>query len=155
MNEEEEHEYRRWSAEPDARNEQPVSNELNDIPFVVKYEESLGPILLLWLVGGLVFLVIIIPGGSENAGLFVGSLLLHLFLFFFLGYYLIGKPVNEYKEKTKLATEANRKRKNENTRKRNLKQKNNDLEKAKSLVDEGGIDNLKKAIGIFEKYAKY
>ena len=126
------------------------------IPFAVKYEGVLGPIVILWLFGGALLILMVLASDPYSTGEeVIFALTLHIFLFFSLGYYLIGKPVNEYKEKTKLATEANRKRKNENTRKRNLKQKNNDLEKAKSLVDEGGIDNLKKAIGIFEKYAKY
>jgi hypothetical protein len=49
----------------------------------------------------------------------------------------------------------------QNQRRRKAKQKENKLEKrkqdldyAKSLLEEGGIDNLNRAIGIFEKYGK-
>ena len=38
------------------------------IPFAVKYNESLGPILGFTLFGGMVVLIIIIPGGSETGG---------------------------------------------------------------------------------------
>ena len=38
--------------------------------------------------------------------------------------------------------------------KRDLEQKERELESAKRLMEEGGIENLNRAIGIFKKYEK-
>ena len=172
MNKDEEQEYRIWSSEkrpvskssdnrqdlgekkgiPPKRHLPKKQNELNDIPFVVKHPEVLGPVALIFLFGG-IFMLVSVPYGE--AGTFIALGGSYLFLFLFLGYYLVVKPSEEYEEKQKLDAEAIRKRKNEENRKWNLNEKNKDLGNAKNLVDEGGIDNLKKAIGIFEKYAKY
>jgi len=149
MNEEEEQEYRKWSAEPYARNEQPVSNELNDIPFAVKHPEIFSGVALITIFG-VIFILLSVPAGEGGTFIALGGSF--LFLIFFLGYYLVVKPSEEYEERKKLTAEAKRKRKNKNTRKRKLNTKERELKKAKRLMEEGGIENLNRAIGILKKY---
>ena len=47
-----------------------------------------------------------------------------------------------------------RKRTRERKRKDQVQKKNRELKEAKRLMEKGGIDNLNRAIGIFEKYGK-
>jgi len=121
------------------------------IPFVVKHEKTIGPIVAFTFFGGFVTIMIIVPAGEAGAFLFLGF---SWFILFGLFFYLGVKQNTEYEEKKKLATEKSRKRKNKETRRRKLNTKERELKEAKSLVDEGGINNLNKAIGIFEKYGK-
>ena len=75
-----------------------------------------------------------------------------------------GGQANLENRKTGINAEINRltgRRNRESQRKRKAKQKENqlkkrerELESAKRLMEKGGINNLNKAIGIFEKYGK-
>ena len=126
-------------------------SEEEEIPFAVKHGEILGPIAGFTLMGGFIIIMIIVASDPySTGGEFILAELLWVFLYFFLGYYLIAKPANEYEEKMKLAVENKKKE----TRKRKLDTKERELKEAKRLMEKGGIGNLNKAIGIFKKYGK-
>ena len=128
------------------------------IPFVVKHEKTIGPIVGFALFGGFLTIIIIVPAGEGETFLFLGFSWLILFgLFFYLGV----KQNTEYEEKKKLATEKSRKRNQENQRKKReverkkvQEHREKELNLANRLVEEGGIENLNKAIGIFKKHEK-
>jgi hypothetical protein len=61
----------------------------------------------------------------------------------------INAEINSLTSKKRQKTQRNRKAKQ---REKELKKREQELEGAKRLVKEGGIENLNRAIGIFEKY---
>jgi hypothetical protein len=67
----------------------------------------------------------------------------------------INHAISVKKGDAKRKRTQERKRKNqEHKRKRDLEQRERELEGAKKLMEEGGLDNLNKAIRIFKKYEK-
>jgi len=68
----------------------------------------------------------------------------------------INAEINSLTRKKSQKTQRNRKAKQreEQLKKRERKKRERELEGAKRLMEEGGIENLNRAIGIFEKYGK-
>ena len=108
---------------------------------------------------GILSVILMVSTGSDAFGI--------LFLFGFMWLAKVaffGGQTNLENRKTGINAEINRltgRRNRESQRKRKAKQKENqlkkrerELESAKRLMEKGGINNLNKAIGIFEKYGK-
>tara|TARA_B100000579_G_C22742132_1_gene809632 strand:+ start:327 stop:830 length:504 start_codon:yes stop_codon:yes gene_type:complete len=107
------------------------------------------------------------PGTPWQTSVCVASLLFGLL---FLGYGMLteqkmtdaANQVNKIRreisirdDNTRRKKAQERKRKNkEKKRKSDLEQKERELENAKKLMEEGGIENLNRAIRIFRKYEK-
>jgi TolA-binding protein len=67
----------------------------------------------------------------------------------------INQDIRRRKGTKKRKRTQERKRKNQEQKRKDQEQKKNrELKEAKRLMEKGGIDNLNRAIGIFEKYGK-
>jgi len=106
---------------------------------------------------GILSVILMVSTGSDVFGIIflIGFIWLAKVAFF-------GGQANLENRKTDINAEINRltgRRNRESERKRKAKQKENqleqkerELESAKRLMEEGGIENLNRAIGIFKKY---
>ena len=110
-----------------------------------------------WIMFGGGFLGIFVSAAAMDSGAGGGA---WLFMFISLAISLSGLAYSgdngaaAQEEIDGLKASIKQRRNRELQRKKDLERREQELEFAKELMEEGGIGNLNKAIGIFEKYGK-